>query len=143
MKKVFHLPFVLLVLCLVACGPFTDNEKSKTEIIQTEKDFAKTVKDKGIAVAFYTFADTNAVIKRGPELVKGITSISAYYFSHPQKGELEWTPEFADASGELGYTYGPYTYSEKDSTGNTVVAKGYFHTVWKKQKNGTWKFVWD
>jgi ketosteroid isomerase-like protein len=60
-----------------------------------------------------------------------------------QNVELQWTPDFADAPGDLGYTYGQFVFSEKDSTGKMNVTKKSFHTVWKKQKDGTWKFVWD
>lgn len=36
-----------------------------------------------------------------------------------------------------------YTYSVTDSTGETKSSSGIFHTVWKRQADGTWKFVWD
>ncbi len=134
---------VLLLLVISSCTKPVDNEMSKSEIIQAEKAFAQMAKEKGIAVAFVAFADTNAVIKRGNDLINGKRSIKDFYFSRPQKGELQWTPDFADASGDLGYTYGQFIFSEKDSFGNEVKTKGYFHTVWKKQKDGTWKFVWD
>jgi ketosteroid isomerase-like protein len=134
-------------LCIAAgAGLFSctnTDRQSKTEILQAEKDFAAMAKEKGVATAFYTFADTNAVIKRGNQLVKGKGSIKEFYFQQLQKGDLQWTPEFVDASGELGYTYGPFTYSEKDSTGKAIETKGFFHTVWRKQKDGKWKFVWD
>lgn len=100
-------------------------------------------REKGVAAAFYAFADTDAVIKRGDRLVNGKESIKKFYFQQEQHGELQWEPAFVDASGQLGYTYGPFTYSSKDSTGKTTETKGYFHTVWKKQKDGKWKFVWD
>ena len=59
--------------------------------------------------------------------------------------ELEWLPDFIDVakSGDLAYTYGKYTFSSKDTTGAIVKSDGVFHTVWKRQSDGTWKFVWD
>jgi len=59
--------------------------------------------------------------------------------------QLEWAPDFVDvsSSGDLAYTYGKFTFSFKDSLGNKVENKGIFHTVWKRQSNGEWKFVWD
>lgn len=58
---------------------------------------------------------------------------------------LQWDADFVDVSksGELAYTYGKYTFTAIDSTGKTIDDKGIFHTVWKKQKDGKWKFVWD
>jgi ketosteroid isomerase-like protein len=136
-----------LVVFLMVLGSCTsthmDDEKSKLEVIQAEKDFAQMAKDKGNAVAFYEFADDSAVIRRGPKIFKGKEAIRIFYSGQKQSGELQWSPDFAYASGDLGYTYGQFIYSEKDSTGKVNESKGYFHTVWKKQKDGSWKFVWD
>ena len=134
----------ILILILGSCAPKTlDGEKSKSAVMQAEKDFAQMAKDKGIAEAFYAFADPDAVIRRGSQIIKGRESIKEFYLSRPQSGELQWSPDFADVSGDLGYTYGQFVFSEKDSTGKVNETKGYFHTVWKRQKDGTWKFVWD
>jgi len=140
MKKILVLPIAILFSCNAANDA---KEKSKAEIMQVEKDFAKHAKEKGIADAFYTYADDSAVIKRGPGVIKGKEAIKSFYEKQPAAGELQWAPEFVDVSGDLGYTYGPFTFSLKDSTGKVNEVKGTFHTVWKKQKSGTWKFVWD
>ena len=139
MKKFLIIPLAILI----SCNAPNDKEKSKAEIIQAEKDFAQAAKEKGIANAFYAFADDSAVIRRGPNVIKGKESIKAFYDKQPQQGELQWSPDFADVSGDLGYTYGKFIFSSKDSTGKVNEVKGYFHTVWKKQKDGSWKFVWD
>jgi ketosteroid isomerase-like protein len=136
--------FAILLLTLGSCtSTSVEKEKSKSEIIQAEKDFAQMAKEQGSAAAFYAFADDSAVIRRGPGLLKGKEAIRNFYINNQKGGELQWSPDFADASGDLGYTYGKFIYSEKDSTGKVNEIKGYFHTVWKKQKDGSWKFVWD
>ncbi|MEI9943504.1 MAG: DUF4440 domain-containing protein [Chitinophagaceae bacterium] len=58
---------------------------------------------------------------------------------------MTWTPDFIEVSenGDLGYTFGKYTWSTKDSAGQAQEYKGVFHTVWKKQEDGQWKYVWD
>ena len=59
--------------------------------------------------------------------------------------ELTWEPEFVDVStdGTLAYTYGPYTFKAMDKDGNPISAEGLFHTVWKRQADGNWRFVYD
>jgi len=47
------------------------------------------------------------------------------------------------ASGDLAYTYGSYTSKILANDGNVSDGSGTFHTVWKRQSNGEWKFVWD
>jgi ketosteroid isomerase-like protein len=122
-------------------------EKSKTEIAQAEKDFEKMAEEKGIAEAFYYFADSSAVIKRQNDtLIKGKDNIRNFYAADFYKtASVKWSPDFVDASekGDLGYTFGKYTWQSKDSSGKLEEFSGVFHTVWKKQKDSTWKYVWD
>ncbi len=57
-----------------------NKEAIKNEIFQTEKAFEQMTADKGIAEAFYYFADENAVILRENDtLVSGKDNIKAYY----------------------------------------------------------------
>ena len=136
--------FVIFIVILESCtSKSIDNEKSKSEIIQTEKNFARMAKEKGNASAFIAFADSNAVIKRSDSLVKGISGIRKYFILNSQKGELQWYPDFVDVSGDLGYTYGKYNFTTKLPNGEIGHSSGYFHTVWRRQKDGSWKFVWD
>lgn len=85
-------------------------------------------------------------MNRGSYVIHGKDSIKNFYAA-PRFKEvvLQWKPDYVEvsASADLGYTYGKYTYSAPDSSGKKTVSKGIFHTVWKKQANGEWRFVWD
>jgi hypothetical protein len=66
--------------------------------------------EKGIAEAFYFFADDSAVIKRQNDtLIIGQKKIKLYY-SKPayQNALVNWTPDFVDVSddGTLANSYG-------------------------------------
>lgn len=140
---------LILTVTITFCGtnPGSKLSKAKTEIEQAEKDFDKMAAEKGIAEAFWFFADSNAVIKRGNDsLIHGREGIRNFYSGdNYKKATVTWSPDFIDASaaGDMGYTYGKYTWRSTDSTGAVREAKGIFHTVWKKQPNGSWKYVWD
>ena len=138
--------FLICILALVSCKRVTDIEAAKNEILHTEKAFEKMVSEKGMAEAFYYFADQNAAIRRGNDsLIIGRENIRRYYeINTNPNAKVSWTPDFIDVSdcGTLGYTYGRYLYTIRDSTGKTSENKGIFHTVWKKQNNG-WRYVWD
>lgn len=119
----------------------------KLEIIKTEKDFEKTIAQKGLAEGFYQFADSSAVIKREHDtLIKGKTNIKNYY-SAPKysNATVTWSPDAVTVgdSGDMASTYGRYTWSFTDDFGKKQTIKGVFHTVWKKQKDGSWKYIWD
>jgi ketosteroid isomerase-like protein len=135
------------ILMNVSCSNSTDKEEIKKEIYQAEKAFEKMTSEKGIAEAFYYFADENAVIKRGNDsLIIGKENIKFYYDKgNYTNATVNWTPDFIDVSncGTLGYTYGKYVWKIQNTDGKTVEYKGVFHTVWKKQKDNTWRYVWD
>ena len=103
--------------------------------------------EKGIAEAFYFYADQNAVIKRENDtLIKGNENIKRYYDAQTNKNAVvNWTADYIDVSdcGTLAYTYGKYSWNIKNEDGTVSTYKGIFHTVWKKQKDNRWKYVWD
>ncbi len=117
---------------------------AKKEITEAEEAFCKLAKDSGLAVAFVAYAADDAVICRDPEAYKGKNAIREYYSKSDPADRLIWKPSFADVakSCDLGYTWGEYDFSGTRA-GKTVTAHGIFHTVWRKQKDGKWKFVVD
>jgi ketosteroid isomerase-like protein len=124
-----------------------DLEPIKKEVLKAEDDFKTMAQTKGIPEAFYTFADSNAVIKReNDSLIMGKENIKLYYSDQKyQSAKVNWTPSYVAVSndGTMGYTYGNYVWSIKDFQGKEREFKGVFHTVWKKQSDGSWKYTWD
>jgi ketosteroid isomerase-like protein len=120
----------------------------EAEILETEQAFSQMSQEAGIPAAFLEYAADEAVLMRNNGLVKGKDAISQYFKSSPQPdstAQLSWKPDFVSvaASGDLGYTYGEFVFSTRDSLGQVQTQKGVFHTVWKRQPDGRWRFVWD
>jgi ketosteroid isomerase-like protein len=148
-----HLGIVLLTLFLGFYSCKTESTKTsveswKVEIVETEKEFAEMAAKEGIAKAFLSFAANDAVIMRNDSLIIGKEAIQISFEgneTNPGQVSLTWEPDFVDVakSGDLGYTYGKYVYIVIDSLGNKKAAEGVFHTVWKRQADGKWRFVWD
>ena len=142
---------VIIYLAVVFTGCKTSNnsaqiKKWKAEVASTEKAFAEMAASNGIAEAFIAFAADSAVIMRNHKIYKGRKAIQDYFNTHDySKVKLQWEPDFVEVSlgGDLAYTYGKYTFSMADSTGKLQNSAGIFHTVWKRQTDGNWKFVWD
>ncbi len=123
-----------------------NNKDTKAIIIQTEKEFAEMAKQKDVAEAFLYYAAEDAVLFRNNTLIKGKKAIKDYFEKQTLKDiKIEWKPDYVDVanSGDLAYTYGHFTFSGIKPDGQSIKADGIFHTIWKKQKNGKWKFVWD
>ena len=147
MKKVILFFSLFLIISCAKNTEVISHETLKAKIFKAEDDFKNLAQTKGIEEAFYTFADSNAVIKRDNDsLIQGKEAIKNF-FNDPKfkKATVTWKPDFVDVSndGTLGYTYGKFVWTTTDSLGNKKDFKGRFHTVWKKQKNGSWKYVWD
>lgn len=120
----------------------------KQEVRETEWAFSRLSEKEGIATAFLTYAAEDAVLMRNNSLVKGYDAIKVRFEANPAdptEVTLTWNPDFVEVSnsGDLAYTYGTYTLVSRDSLGAETTNTGIFHTVWKRQKDGSWKFVWD
>jgi len=59
--------------------------------------------------------------------------------------QLTWQPVKIDVaqSGDLAYSVGNWQLKGKDPSGNEVTRTGKYITVWRKQKDGSWKVVAD
>ena len=145
-KIILILATGLLISCNKKAEP-ANPEALKQEVAKAETDFKNMAQTKGIQEAFYEFAAEDAVIKRDNDsLIEGKEAIKNY-FGDPKykKAKVTWKADFIAVSddGTLAYTYGKYIWTATDSLGVAKDYKGRFHTVWKKQKDGNWKYVWD
>lgn len=147
MKKIIYFFAIGFMISCSKKEEVKGPEALKQEVIKTETEFKDMAQSKGIQEAFYAFADDNAVIKRDNDsLIEGKEGIKTY-FSDPKfkKAAVTWKADFVGVSddGTLAYTYGKYVWTVTDSVGGKKDYTGRFHTVWKKQKDGSWKYVWD
>jgi ketosteroid isomerase-like protein len=141
------LSVIILTITMASCQNTADRASLEKEIFRTEKAFEKMASEKGIAEAFYYYAAEDAVIKRENDtLIFGKKNIKTYYEKiNDEKTTVSWTPDYINmsADGTMAYTYGKYLWKIKDEQGEIAEYKGVFHTVWKKQADKSWKYVWD
>lgn len=129
----FIYSFILFAANVFAQSPVDD-------LVKTENSFAAYALAHGTKDAFLQFADSNGLVFSNG---KAVNAIETWTKREKNKAVLKWYPVFAEtaASGDLGYTTGPWTYraSPQDSTS----AYGYFITVWHRTEKGKWKFLLD
>jgi len=139
MNKFF---LIILLFFIISCSKNMNIEQSKQELMQIDIDFSNLSKEKGRNFAFLNYIDDNAALLRTNSLpIEGKEAVSKLFsVEDDQNYTLTWKPLNADisASGDLGYTYGIYELKI-----DTVVEKGTYATVWKKNSSGKWKFVLD
>jgi ketosteroid isomerase-like protein len=114
-------------------------------LLNTEADFEKATAEHGLDgyMSFYT--EDSAELSNGSPIVTGKANIRQTLEPWGPENSLTWTPVRADiaASGDLGYTYGNFVFKTKDKNGKPVSYYGKYATVWKKQKDGSWKVAFD
>jgi len=128
--------FLFAFYSLQACA-----QKKIGQLIQVEKDFAAYSVAKNTKAAFLTYLDSSGVVFENGKAVNGIATWNK---REVRPGVLNWHPQFAEisASGNLGYTTGPWTF-QRGTIMDSVVARGQYATIWQLDKSGKWKFIAD
>jgi ketosteroid isomerase-like protein len=137
---------LVLIFLQTGCDRAGRQKQMAEKLLNVDRDFARLSVEKGANASFLAYIDDSCVILRPNRLpVIGREKITEMYSNPDTSLILNWEPLFADisSSGDLGYTYGIYTL-EMDSPEGTIVTKeGTYATIWKKDKEGNWKFVLD
>jgi ketosteroid isomerase-like protein len=118
-----------------------DVERERASLLSRDADYARAVAGRGPAAAFGSFAAPGIRLYReGSFPAVGSEAARALFLT--REGELAWQPDKADVSrsGDLGYTYGTYTFKTKDGAAQASESGNYMH-IWKKGPDGTWKVV--
>lgn len=118
-----------------------DTEMAMQEMVDADKAFSDASGKNGMKKAFLEYIADDAVLLRPGFLP--IVEGDAIQFLNAQEDTsftMTWEPKGADisASKDMGFTYGVYAVKTKDT-----VLKGTYLSIWKKQKDGKWKFVLD
>lgn len=142
------LPIIFLALFFSSCQKnMKDIDQLKGEIIKADKDFLILSQQKGYQSAFLAYAAEEVVLLRQNSFpIIGKDNMKKLYAAHPNTSIiLTWDPVKADVStdGMLGYSYGKWELTGKDSIGKAEKNYGVYVTVWKRQADNSWKFVLD
>jgi len=131
---------LLMVSLFVSCKP--NHTAGVEELFETDRNFSALAAEKGYDVAFIEYAHPDAVLFRenSRPIVGKPAVIKQFENTNPEGIEFSWEPLDGRiaASGELGFTYGIYTIKS-----DSVVQKGTYISVWKKDENGKWKYILD
>lgn len=113
-----------------------DLEAEYQALINAERAFAKKSMETNSREAFLAFIADDGVLFT-PDPTPGKQALE----KQPTPDyTLDWWPTYSDISrsGDLGWNTGPYVL-ERDGR----ASYGTFSTVWRKQADGTWRFVAD
>ena len=137
---------VLVVFLAAHAFPSAAENRGANTLIRLEADFMKAAAERGSQGYMSYYAEDAAELPNGADMFRGKESIAnTMGFLDDKNNHLTWTPVYADmaASGDLGYTYGTFEFRSKDKDGKPTVEYGKYASIWKKQKDGSWKVVMD
>ncbi len=137
--------FVLLVAVVPAIAA-PDKNQLKAELVQVEAAFSAMAQEKGVLAAFEHFAAPDAAfIDTDPRKFRGAAAVRERMGPDQPGVKLSWSALFTDVSddGTLGYNYGRYESRRPGTDGKDIVRGGFFLSIWKRQPDGSWKYVMD
>lgn len=116
-------------------APVSPDSNDSAGLIQAELAFAAQAQH-GVNAAFLTYLAEDSLVL-SPKPVPG----RALYVAATGGGQLQWFPTLAvlAASGDLGFTCGPWTATSASGT----AAYGHFVSIWKHDVQSGWRVVFD
>jgi len=131
-------------LALAACSekppepptPAAIEVRGVDAIIAAERAFATDGARIGWVEAFEKWSEPDAIVL-GDAPTPAREFLATIDPANRGDTSLTWSPEFAGASaaGDFGFTTGPFN--------GDGAAFGYYFTVWRKQLNGDWRWIYD
>jgi len=115
-------------------------------IRSADVDFSRDAGRLGTGEAFGRYAAADAQIFSGPgEFISGPRAITQSFGATSTKNSLVWHPVHGEASaaGDLGFTVGNAVFTGQREDGAPLVLYSKYLTVWKKQRDGSWRYVVD
>lgn len=128
--KCFSLAAATLALLV---SPAVAKDIDPAPVVAAERAFAADGLALGVHASFYKHAAPNGIVfSPEPQLAKAV-----YEKPQPKGPPLVWWPLWAGIarSGDLGFTTGPYTFDGQP--------RAWYFTVWAKQRDGSWKWLFD
>jgi ketosteroid isomerase-like protein len=123
-----------------------DKAQLKQEVAAMEDAFCAMAQAQGLHAAFSHFAAPDvAFIDTDPRKFRGPAAVQERLGPDRPGVALTWSALFTDVSddGTLGYNYGRYESRSTGPDGQERVRGGFFLTIWKRQPDGSWKYVMD
>jgi ketosteroid isomerase-like protein len=144
MKSLLCAIVFFLAMFIGGRGGQAASRAEEADVLRTDREFYQTTLVKG-AEAWVEFAAENVTIDRGPAALHGKDDLlQVYRKAYAEPGfKLGWKPDGASVVGTIGITHGHFELHQVNANGTDQKVTGTYVTVWRRQEDGTWKFVWD
>jgi ketosteroid isomerase-like protein len=115
------------------------NYELQTQVRETERAFAKTMKDRD-HTAFSRFLSEDAIFFSGPGHLRGKQPVANWWkrFFENLEAPFSWEPQSVEVleSGNLALSTGPVY----DPQGKLIST---FTSIWRQESPGIWRIIFD
>ncbi|MEP6990387.1 MAG: DUF4440 domain-containing protein [bacterium] len=134
-----------------AAGELADVAMSPTRspvdaIRAADSEFSRDAMKLGTGEAFGRYAADDAqIFSPLGEFVTGPAAITASFSAPVGRTSFSWYPVYGELarSGDLGFTVGNAVFTVEREGGTPLSQYSKYLTVWKKQRDGSWRYVVD
>jgi len=137
--------FVLSLFAIACKEPVSSTDPN--ELMQADRAFSAMCAEKGMGEAFVAFAADDVIkLQARQKTIMNKQELIESFKRNPEEAQSKftWEPVKADVSGDIGYTFGKCKLVlPPDSANFSKVIYINYVTVWKKQKDGSWKYQVD
>jgi ketosteroid isomerase-like protein len=134
-----------MLLAVTAPALRADNEAA-TVLLEADKAFDRDTAARGLDGWMDWFAE-DARIETTQDVLVGKTALREYYSKMfaGREFRIHWWPVQAgiSADGTLGFTFGRAEVSWRDEKGEMQKRESRYTTLWRRQKDGGYKVVFD
>jgi ketosteroid isomerase-like protein len=126
---------------VLAAAPAAAQTTTAEELMEVDRAFNTMAEAEGLRRAFTAYAADDAILLRQGNQMPVVGRAGIAEIEWAAGSSLSWTPTRAEiaASKDLGYTFGSY----KVRMGAEIRGQGVYVTIWRKQPDGSWKYVVD
>ena len=144
---------MLALITLAACAPDSASQGEsmsmsalEAELMAADRAFNLATAESGADGWASFFVEDGTIVQSGVGQINGRAAIHAAmapYFAGGAK--LAWDPLRAEASadGTLGYTIGEFESEGATADGETVISRGLYVSIWRRETDGSWRVVMD
>ncbi|WP_157278697.1 nuclear transport factor 2 family protein [Olivibacter sitiensis] len=142
MKFIRHKVLAMLMALFLTGFSFAQEKVQQAweQLIANEWQFAQMALEASIKEAFEHYLSPDGILFNGGMPINGLKLYQMVPLQKEQ--ELKWHPTYGriSSSGDMGFTCGPFTYSEE--RGGVPQSKGYFFSIWKR-RDSTYRLLLD
>jgi ketosteroid isomerase-like protein len=113
------------------------NHEARDELLKADQTMSALSSRSGMGTAFAQMYDVDAVsLRNGTLPLRGRDAIVASTMRCAAACAQTWEPQSAEADGNLGYTWGTYTWTHTTPGEPVQTVTGSYVSVWKRDASG-------